>query len=204
MAGRGAYGRVLALLAICHLVRSGPSPGIRYQGGVNLLGAVRPATREDLVPVARLLSTPDGAGWVPAFLRARADEARWRRALQGRLDAGAEHVFFVAAVDRDIVGCVELGMIPSGDERLVPFVANLVVRRDYRRKGLGRQLLSSACHWAFERWREDEVFTKVDPCNMPAATLYERFGFALPGGQESSSRLVFLRLERNDWRAIRG
>jgi ribosomal protein S18 acetylase RimI-like enzyme len=55
------------------------------------------------------------------------------------------------------------------------------VHRDWRRQGLGEQLLATALDWARAQPALDWVDLEVLSSNQPARRLYERCGFAFAG-----------------------
>ncbi len=59
-------------------------------------------------------------------------------------------------------------------------VLDIVVRREYRGRGIGRKLLDTACDYALLAG-VDTTFLEVRPSNTPARRLYARLGFTQCG-----------------------
>ncbi|CAM9593673.1 unnamed protein product [Choristocarpus tenellus] len=111
----------------------------------------------------------------------------------------------VVAKDLDtgqVVGFLEIGMLPAptGSERSalsnpstsqsearrqggaktrdVPYLANVVVDKNQRRRGIGRFLITSAFALVDKLWSEDDlVYVTVEKGNEVALSLYEGMGF---------------------------
>ena len=109
--------------------------------------------------------------------RTAADERRYLKAVRRHSDA-AVFVAVDEAEDR-IVGRLSLARDPHPASMHVADLG-LMVAAGYRRRGIGRSLLTTAVEWARAvgvRKLELHVF----PWNEPAIRLYEGFGFAREG-----------------------
>jgi ribosomal-protein-alanine N-acetyltransferase len=81
----------------------------------------------------------------------------------------------VAASGQSIVGYACLYVV-AGEMQ----IGNFAVGPDYRRKGIGRILMTRLMEIAHER-ECDCIFLEVRESNQPARTLYESFGFIVVG-----------------------
>ncbi len=120
---------------------------------------IRRMARHDLSRVADLEAASFAAPWRPdAFARAVAD---------------ANHSFFVAEVDGQLVGYA--GLWVEGSQA---HIAKVAVRDDCRRRGIGslllRHLLDHACRLGLS-----EAYLEVRRSNLVAQKLYRSFGFRL-------------------------
>ncbi len=70
-----------------------------------------------------------------------------------------------------IVGFAALLLTPPESD-----VLDIIVRTEYRGKGIGTKLLDGLCDHALLR-QVDTVFLEVRPSNTPARKLYEKLGF---------------------------
>lgn len=82
---------------------------------------------------------------------------------------------FVARYEGKIVGYLCLWIVLEEAH-----IANIAVHPDFRRQGIGHQLLEKALAFAKEAGCE-KVFLEVRVSNVPARQLYTRFGFAPVG-----------------------
>eukprot|EP00968_Pinguiococcus_pyrenoidosus_P003128 scaffold184_cov316-Pinguiococcus_pyrenoidosus.AAC.26 len=170
-------------------------------------------------------------------LQRTAATTRFRAVLSRRLiatqvspKAGEErllHALVVATIGAQVVGFVEVGLLPSPlnapeevsaeeeapaadeaasadpgtaslwqealqsqEDRIrgtplrkdnVPFLANLVVSRDFRRRGVGRGLVRVCGELVRRRWELPQIFVAVERDNAAAQKLYEEAGFAVVG-----------------------
>jgi RimJ/RimL family protein N-acetyltransferase len=148
--------------------------------------AIRPAHPRDagaLVALAEEVAAEPG-GWLisDGGWRTAADERRYLRALRRYHDAAV----FVAETDDRIVGRLSLGRDPHPASRHVADLG-LMVATAFRRRGIGRALLTQSVMWAREvgvRKLELHVF----PHNQPAIALYEDFGFRREGYRKEHYR----------------
>ncbi|MDD6237402.1 MAG: ribosomal protein S18-alanine N-acetyltransferase [Clostridiales bacterium] len=84
-------------------------------------------------------------------------------------------VTFVADVDGEIAGFINLGVVL--DEATVN---NIAVKQTYRRRGIGRALLTAAINYC-QNNRLNMLMLEVRQSNRAAIALYERFGFQAVG-----------------------
>jgi ribosomal protein S18 acetylase RimI-like enzyme len=102
--------------------------------------------------------------------------------------ADSEHaIMLIAQADGQLVG--ELSLRTISTRRAVRHVATLgmSVKAGWRRKGVGRELLSAALEWAPTAGiRRIELY--VYARNTPAIALYERFGFSTEGRRKDFIR----------------
>lgn len=61
---------------------------------------------------------------------------------------------------------------------LAPYIGNLAVASDYRRKGVGSVLVRAAQRHALERWKKESVCLHVEVVNRGACMLYASLGFS--------------------------
>ena len=84
--------------------------------------------------------------------------------------------YWLVAVDEgEVVGYVGSQIVPDEADMM-----NLAVRHDYRRKGVGRCLVSALLNGLMERGVRS-LSLEVRASNAPACTLYESLGFSLVG-----------------------
>ncbi|MFC2023549.1 GNAT family N-acetyltransferase [Chloroflexota bacterium] len=85
--------------------------------------------------------------------------------------------FMVAEVDGEIRGYVDL--VTQRWQQL-GWVSNLAVDRDYRRRGIGTELIQHARQWA---WEQDLHTLSVETTtkNYPALSFYQKLGFNFCG-----------------------
>ena len=84
-------------------------------------------------------------------------------------------VTFVANADGEIAGFINLGVVL--DEATVN---NIAVKQTYRRRGIGRALLTAAIDYC-QNNRLNVLMLEVRQSNRAAIALYERFGFQAVG-----------------------
>lgn len=152
------------------------------------LVTVRPVRWEDLADLREtyleLYAERDSGEPIGITLFERApsmsDEVAWfdrmfRRVLEG------EELFLVAEVDGHVVGSCSIGMMSPGPSSEQSHVGELgiLVRREFRGKGVGTALLERAVTDA--RARFELVYLSVFSINERARRLYERFGFTVCG-----------------------
>jgi RimJ/RimL family protein N-acetyltransferase len=151
-----------------------PSPAQPRAGVV-----IREATPKDaaaLVALAQAVSA-EPEGWLLAAgsWRTPAEERRYLKALRRYPHAAV----FVAETEEGVVGRLSLARDPHPASAHVADLG-LMVAAPYRRRGIGRALLSRAVEWARQagvRKLELHVF----PHNAAAIALYESFGFRREG-----------------------
>jgi len=102
------------------------------------------------------------------------------KALLADISASERAIMLVAEADGALVG--ELSLRAISPRRAVRHVATLgmSVRADWRRKGVGRALLTDALAWAPSAGIK-RVELYVYARNAPAIALYEQLGFVVEG-----------------------
>jgi len=63
------------------------------------------------------------------------------------------------------------------EHRLQPYLSNLCVSKEYRKRQLGKVLVRCVEHIARETWGYSRLYLHVDLENIPAINLYEKEGF---------------------------
>ena len=124
-------------------------------------------------------------GWLATLngWRSAADERRYLRAVRRYPDAA---VFVAEAEDGRVVGRLSIARDQHPASRHVADLG-LMVDSAYRRRGIGRALLTAAVEWARGsgvRKLELHVF----PWNEAAIALYEDFGFVREGYRRNQYR----------------
>jgi [SSU ribosomal protein S18P]-alanine acetyltransferase (EC 2.3.1.128) len=92
--------------------------------------------------------------------------------------------FFVALVEGSVVGYI-MPRIETGFSNLKSFiplvkkghVVSIAVLENYRRRGIGKQLLLSSMQKMREAYGAEEVYLEVRVSNYPAISLYEKLGY---------------------------
>jgi RimJ/RimL family protein N-acetyltransferase len=140
---------------------------------------IRPADAADaeaLVELGRAVGR-EPEGWlITDDWRGAGDERRYLKALR-RFPYAA--VFVAEAEDGTIVGRLSLARDQHPASAHVADLG-LLVAREHRRRGVGRELLAQAVAWAREQGvRKLELH--VFPYNEAAIALYEQFGFEREG-----------------------
>lgn len=109
------------------------------------------------------------------------------KALLADISASERAIMLVAEADGGIVG--ELSLRAISPRRAVRHVATLgmSVRADWRRKGVGRALLTDALAWAPSAGIK-RVELYVYARNAPAIALYEDLGFVVEGRRKGFIR----------------
>ena len=117
----------------------------------------------------------------PDFFRSFDGPARTYEQVE-RWRAGPGSTVLVVENDAGVIGLAVLVSRPASGfagavPRLVVEVDNLVVRSDWRGRGVGRCLLEAALEWSRERGAS-HLEVAVHAFNRDAKRFYERFGFA--------------------------
>lgn len=94
-----------------------------------------------------------------------------------RADWRLRDVVLVAERDQQKLGYVSLSAHPA---QRVAYIGDLVVRRSYRRGGVGSALLGATVRWARERELK-QVVAEVQTKNYPAICLLSKLGFVFCG-----------------------
>jgi RimJ/RimL family protein N-acetyltransferase len=147
---------------------------------------IRPADAADaeaLVELGRAVGR-EPEGWlITDDWRGAGDERRYLKALR-RFPYAA--VFVAEAEDGTIVGRLSLARDQHPASTHVADLG-LLVAREHRRRGVGRELLAQAVAWAREQGvRKLELH--VFPYNEAAIALYEQFGFEREGYRKQHYR----------------
>ena len=112
---------------------------------------------------------------------------------QGLIEGGAKHVMILGE-DTDnhnkIIGFMELGTMPSPISTIkewegkkieikpeIPFLGNVVVDEDQRRKGIGSKLVKLALKCVESKWKDESMFLTVEADNLAAIKLYGKLKF---------------------------
>ena len=92
-----------------------------------------------------------------------------------KIKQNPNHVIFVAIDDKKIIGSttllIEQKFIHDGG--LVGHIEDVVVRKDYERKGIGIKLVTSM----LERAKEKNCYKTILDCKDDVKQFYERIGF---------------------------
>jgi ribosomal protein S18 acetylase RimI-like enzyme len=143
-----------------------------------------PLGREHLVGFHAALDRVAREGRYLAMLQAPS-LSRTRRFVLDSLKDGAIHV--VAVVDGEVVGWCDLRPRTNPTQRHSA-VLGMGVVAEHRSRGLGKALLASTLERADARGlRRAELIVRED--NVPAVTLYRRFGFVVEGRCRAYLRL---------------
>ena len=109
-----------------------------------------------------------------------------------------KHAMIIGVINNEVVCFCEVGMLPSpkvvfvksswnGEETQVrqensyievPYIGNVVVSDQFRRKGYGSKLIRISMKIA-EKWSEDSLFVAVAVDNINAQAMYQKLGFVL-------------------------
>jgi GNAT superfamily N-acetyltransferase len=118
---------------------------------------------------------------LPHMFRKPDGPVREREDILEQVAGGVNMGLFVADVDGQVVGVLQVLICESPPERLlVPryyaSIDDLVVRKSWRRQGIGRALMARAEEWARERDLE-RIELGVWEFNADAIRFYERLGY---------------------------
>jgi ribosomal protein S18 acetylase RimI-like enzyme len=113
-----------------------------------------------------------------------------------------QHQLIVAksAESEDIVGYIDVDRRNVFERRFpTPYISDVIVRRDWRYRGIGRQLLERCCRVCRDEWDEPFVHLYVETDNSEALRLYEKMSFVPIRGEkgpvEDPSRIRVTALE---------
>jgi ribosomal protein S18 acetylase RimI-like enzyme len=160
----------------------------------------RNARIDDISGIARLLCDTFDSISAWNLVGRKLAEDGYKQQLRGRMEelvwGGAQHAMIVAC-DSDnaeaLAGFMELGTMPSAVPVIqtwegektetypeTPYLGNLAVADEYRRKKIGSRLVKLACK-AAEKWttesEDPSIFLAVDFDNLPAIRMYGELGF---------------------------
>jgi ribosomal protein S18 acetylase RimI-like enzyme len=135
---------------------------------------IRPARADDVHDLAELSADAFllSRFWADPFFspeQAREFHREWLRNLCGGL---ADQVL-VCEIDGTVAGFISCAV--KGGQGRIPLIAT---KAGYRRRGLGRSLVSAALHW-FASAGAETVYVKTQAQNYPALALYHRAGFTV-------------------------
>lgn len=134
---------------------------------------IRSATRDDLVPLVRLLGV-----LFSIESDFRPDPRRQRRGLAQLLEEPERRAVLVAERAGAVVGMVTVQLVVSTAEGgSSGWLEDLVVAEDARRDGVGRGLLLAAERWARARGAT-RLQLLADSANAPALGFYARMEWA--------------------------
>lgn len=156
---------------------------------------IHPATIEDTKEISTILAQsfynfPEFAHWIYPFLRFTINED-----LRYRLRSSSPHYRCLVAkaipsgegdrlsqddADSVIVGTIEIALRSSmwSNNPQHPYISNLAVAEDYRRLGVGSQLLA-ACEQSALDWGYSEIRLHVLDRNESAKQLYCKNGYQI-------------------------
>ena len=141
---------------------------------------------------------------------------------QGLVESGAKHLMILgedAENNNKVIGFMELGTMPSpistkqeweGEEieirPEIPFLGNVVVDENQRRKGIGSKLVKLALKCVESKWKDKSVFLTVEADNLAAIKLYGKLQFDIILDESENlnqpvgriPRLFFMRTFDND------
>jgi ribosomal protein S18 acetylase RimI-like enzyme len=158
-----------------------------YSGMTSKTVKVRPLQLADVAKAADVItdSFKIGAafgGWLQPLFKIGIHED-----LRNRLNVQApdQAVCLVATVGvepTDVVGTIEISARsplynPSMAKRYV-YISNLAVDNDYRRLGIGRELVRQ-CESIAQQWGFKDIYLHVMADNLPGQHLYLRLGFEI-------------------------
>jgi GNAT superfamily N-acetyltransferase len=147
---------------------------------------VRPAAQADVDAVVRLLQ--DLFALEEDF---RPDHRRQRRGLKLLLEGCGKHrCLLVGESEGRVIAMASVQvLISTAEGGLAGWVEDVVVHRDYRDRGVGRQLMAAISTWA-DRHGLTRLQLLADRNNRPALDFYARLGWR-------QTQLICLRRSRN-------
>jgi ribosomal protein S18 acetylase RimI-like enzyme len=181
-----------ALRAVCDFAHSqGIPPAVQAVNGSRTeAGIVAEGWRENVgheaghevsVLVGDAMNAAKNAGKVPATASVRdtPTPAWWELSAGTTEPTPAQR--HVLGTGENGYGVVEVGGVTAGAVRVavvgqVAHISRLAVRPEFRRRGLGAELMYAASSWAKERGAVREVL-QVSVSNAPALALYRELGF---------------------------
>jgi len=108
---------------------------------------------------------------------------------QNKRKPGNPHVMIVAVDNESVCGFLEVGFLPSPipvsvtwagatvqQVTDVPYLGNVLVHKEYRRRGIGTRLVrigEKVC----QKWKEGMLWLAVDSDNLVAFEMYKSMGF---------------------------
>ena len=145
---------------------------------------IRPANVDDAAAIAEIYNQgiEDRVATYETRLRSAADQLAWLRSIGGRYPA------VVAQADGEIVGWA--GAAPYRDRECYRGIGefSMYVHRDWRRRGVGDQLLAGLISEA-ERMGLWKLLSRIFPFNDASRALCRKHGFREVGVYEKHARL---------------
>jgi ribosomal protein S18 acetylase RimI-like enzyme len=176
----------------------------RFQPAITRVLKVRPLQPNDVARAAAVISDSfqigmSLGGWLRPLFRIGIQED-----LRHRLDVQApdQAVCLVAAIGsqaRDVVGTIEISARlpmynPSLSRRYV-YISNLAVDNNYRRLGIGRELVAQ-CAAIASTWGFTEIYLHVMADNLAGQHLYAQLGFEVLSSDQPWHILPWQRPQR--------
>jgi [ribosomal protein S18]-alanine N-acetyltransferase len=122
---------------------------------------------------------PVDAEAISEILRLSSQAAQWPPESYANLANSPGGLLLVCEAKTRLIGFVAARQVADQAE-----ILNIAVRPDFRRKGVASALLLGALD-AFHRAAVVRIFLELRESNLPARTLYERYGF-VPSGRRTS------------------
>ena len=119
------------------------------------------------------------ASAISGILRNSSQAAQWPPESYASLANSPGGLLLVCKAKNQVIGFVAARQVADEAE-----ILNIAVHGDFRRKGVASALLLGALD-AFRRSAATRVFLELRESNLPARTLYERYGFVLSGRRAS-------------------
>ncbi|KAL3904291.1 MAG: hypothetical protein SGPRY_011344 [Prymnesium sp.] len=150
--------------------------------GCPLSLSVGPACAAQLDGIASLCVDSFVALSFPTALTRPRALTQWKGKLESRLDTPSFQLLVATEEDEKLVGCAEVGLLPPPPLKApdptqpklptpdVPYIANVAVLPEERRRGVGRRLVEAAEELS-QRWGHEAVFIKVDRSNIAALAM---------------------------------
>jgi GNAT superfamily N-acetyltransferase len=144
---------------------------------------IRPATPDDYEAICEVLDGVDALhrDALPHIFRKPDGPVREREDILEQVAGGDDMGLFVAEASGQVVGVLQVLICESPPERLlVPryyaSIDDLVVRKSWRRRGVGRALMARAEEWAREKGL-GVIELGVWEFNADARCFYEQLGY---------------------------
>jgi ribosomal-protein-alanine acetyltransferase len=122
---------------------------------------------------------PSDASTISEILRDSSEAAQWPPESYASLAKSPGALVLVCEANAQVIGFVAARQAADEAE-----ILNIAVRHDFRRRGVASALLLGALE-TFRRSAIAGVFLDLRESNLPARTLYERYGFVLSGRRKS-------------------
>jgi ribosomal-protein-alanine N-acetyltransferase len=122
---------------------------------------------------------PADTSAISEILRNSSQAAQWPFESYASLANSPGGILLVCEAKTQVIGFVAARQAADQAE-----ILNIAVHSDFRRKGVASALLLTALD-AFRRSAIAHVFLELRESNLPARTLYERYGFIRTGHRKS-------------------